>query len=109
MRISDWSSDVCSSDLVDSTAGGLHDRRGVADNEGTDGGADDDHRLERLPQHRDLAAHGGIAAERAGDNDQDTDNQPHGAPTRGTTARSEERRGGKAWFSTFKTRWSPKH
>src|SRR3546814_12347903 len=48
--------------------------------------ADDDHRLERLPQHRDLAAHGGIAAARAGDNDQDTDNQPHGAPTRVKTA-----------------------
>src|SRR3546814_13292009 len=79
MRISDWSSDVCSSDLAFADAlaqllgGGLGEGHG---------------------QH---LAHAQSAL----------DHQPH--HQRGQGERSEERRVGKACVSTCRSRWSPYH
>src|SRR3546814_9702875 len=74
MRISDWSSDVCSSDL-----GCGCDRQEVA-------GAAPRRARARLP----------VAAGR-----------DHSASVR--LERSEERRVGKEWVSTCRSRWSPYH
>src|SRR3546814_18266357 len=85
MRISDWSSDVCSSDLVQH-----HGRRAeVADAVAPDG-VEDRRRLDP-PQ-----AHIGARQRRQG---------PRGAPA----IRSEERRVGKECVSTCRSRWSPYH
>src|SRR3546814_6659639 len=84
MRISDWSSDVCSSDLL--AAGHDHDdhRDGVGEQE--DLGADEAHVV------RVEAA--GHAGHRRAD-----DGRQH--------ERSEERRVGKECVSTCRSRWSP--
>src|SRR3546814_5302966 len=84
MRISDWSSDVCSSDLLLDRAADpahhlLHDAQMVEDRH--QAGEEDDHR-----QRRDGEA--GAA-----------DLRP----------RSEERRVGKECVSTCRSRWSPYH
>jgi hypothetical protein len=39
-------------------------------------GAQDDHRLERLPQHFEVAAHGHVATEDTGKDDDDADYNP---------------------------------
>src|SRR3546814_11179061 len=89
MCISDWSSDVCSSDLRALRAAGGGDRAG--------------HRLEtgRQPAPRLLARPpaGGEAP------------RHHGAQLRPRDAgdRSEERRVGKECVSTCRSRWSPYH
>src|SRR3546814_11696494 len=88
MRISDWSSDVCSSDLA---ARGIVDRRGDA--------ADPVLvflEVERAAR-RDIAAHPPFPCRIIG---------------RGRAARlirSEERRVGKGCVSTCRSRWSPYH
>src|SRR3546814_13149530 len=81
MRISDWSSDVCSSDLADSPGRRFDD----------DAGPGEEHpgvrwvrRPERSGRRRGMA------------------------PARGAD-RSEERRVGKACVSTCRFRWSPYH
>src|SRR3546814_13823932 len=90
MRISDWSSDVCSSDLTGRLqrrfqlpSGGLG-QRGVQ---------------QREFQHAHDGIHGGadIVADRR---------QERGL---GAKRRSEERRVGKEWVSTCRSRWSPSH
>src|SRR3546814_8548142 len=85
MRISDWSSDVCSSDLVD------HDGRqqraltaGIVEDLGARLGGQVDALLEQL---------GGPGVH-------------HGAEV---GVRSEERRGGKGCVSTCRSRWSTYH
>src|SRR3546814_7968187 len=80
MRISDWSSDVCSSDLIEQLPGGLAAARAAA-------GLlmpDVEHGVVAVRQQLLLA--GGAAAER-----------------------SEERRVGKECVSTCRSRWSPYH
>src|SRR3546814_3821435 len=84
MRISDWSSDVCSSDL----------ERGVDLAEGRDGLGDiglgdADAGVLHVQHHAPLLAVAGI--------------DHHAA------ARSEERRVGKECVSTCRSRWSPYH
>src|SRR3546814_5246531 len=102
MRISDWSSDVCSSDLLEVVAAHVH----------------------RVPQ-RDV-----LRAERDHVDDQPTGRQRRedvrapgqvllhnvvlgGAPQRGArhtlVLRSEERRVGKEGVRTCRSRWSPYH
>src|SRR3546814_16060397 len=84
MRISDWSSDVCSSDLV------LHAGRLRAARLG----AADDHRPPRRPgqdhPHERLAA-------------------PSGRREENSMKRSEERRVGKEWVSPCRSRWAQYH
>src|SRR3546814_7802127 len=79
MRISDWSSDVCSSDLIaaDPCPGEPGRPPAHADQEGRD----HDHRSGRAVPH--------------------PDSRP--------PARSEERRVGKECVSTCRSRWSPYH
>src|SRR3546814_9825104 len=108
MRISDWSSDVCSSDL-------LHLQRmfvgmGFGQHADTGQAGDLSHRcrIERyLAQRRGKGCHGrqGKATEtmampRA---------QQHDAAVLSGMARSEERRVGKECVSTCRSRWSPYH
>src|SRR3546814_11143046 len=99
MRISDWSSDVCSSDLSDAV---LHRQHELGKQLGgvlaDDGGAQDPV-LARGGQHLDEAAVDAIGDRAvevvdaiAGDLDLD---------------RSEERRVGKECVSTCRARWSP--
>src|SRR3546814_6397930 len=85
MRISDWSSDVCSSDLADPPLAGA-----VA------GGGDDYEllftaRAGDSPRIAAVAAETGVAITRIG------------------VTSSEERRVGKAGVSTCSSRWSPYH
>src|SRR3546814_11509212 len=98
MRISDWSSDVCSSDLLASLGnrllGGLlrlGDDRGLALDLGGDGF---DARLQGLGE---LAA--GLA--------DDLDRVAVRGHDRVLAFRSEERRVGKECVSTCRSRWSP--
>src|SRR3546814_1990625 len=79
MRISDWSSDVCSSDLRYSE----YDRRPVVTN-------------------------GRSASSRSGPPAGD-DVPPAITAAVATTGRSEERRVGKECVSTCRSRWSPSH
>src|SRR3546814_10217721 len=79
MRISDWSSDVCSSDLILCSLTGVHDRR-----------------LPRAPEtilRRYSAGHGR--------------HHQSGAEQDQYQWRSEERRVGKECVSTCRSRWSP--
>src|SRR3546814_6371564 len=92
MRISDWSSDVCSSDLEQSR-GGARDACRCA---GRQGAA---HRPALIP-----LADGVIAAVHP-DRQCATRHGPRGAVVH--AARSEERRVGKECVSTCRSRWSP--
>src|SRR3546814_2007633 len=89
MRISDWSSDVCSSDLSSSADGCSAPPRSSLIHH-TDGGmlpfADDRHRETQRDQLREFAPR-----------------------TTKRSGRSEERRVGKECVSTCRSRWSPYH
>src|SRR3546814_13016828 len=105
MRISDWSSDVCSSDLL-----GLHLHRGLQ-------------AVERVPPTLLCVAVHLVAADRGGvllgiqarelpiqirhvvGQAPGLGDQPLGR----RQIRSEERRVGKEWVSTGRSRWSPYH
>src|SRR3546814_1476535 len=89
MRISDWSSDVCSSDLADVPAlGPFRLQVGIADEAvGIE--------AEQLEEGRVRNA-GAVAAVEPG-------------PGIGDRIRSEERRVGKECVSTCRSRWSPYH
>src|SRR3546814_5371272 len=88
-RISDWSSDVCSSDLLDT---GVEDRRGCGLRLGHE---EELHQVAELGPARQLVAlplaqgRGQVARELAG------------------VDRSEDRRGGQEGVSTWRSRWSP--
>src|SRR3546814_15858349 len=96
MRISDWSSDVCSSDLV--LAAGLRDR-----------GIDYLHlrSLGTPKAGREAARKGRIAEMRAIYEEQLA--TPEAALAMEQALRSEERRVGKECVSTCRSRWSPYH
>src|SRR3546814_13220292 len=99
MRISDWSSDVCSSDLD------LDDVRMPFEKHAKPAGGHNLHGKARLvfqPRHQPLD-HGEIAEEEARLHGGD------GVEAGGLAAlrRSEERRVGKACVSTCRSRWSP--
>src|SRR3546814_20024375 len=109
MRISDWSSDVCSSDLhvVDNRDGGQEqlqggrctfpEQRQHPDCEGDIGRRRNRPTLfqtVRLRREQEIEGGGDDHARSRGDERQ---------------ARSEERRVGKEWVRTCKSRWSPYH
>src|SRR3546814_20655342 len=79
MRISDWSSDVCSSDLEEWVRYGAEAERG-------DAFGADVAQVERLEEHHRCERHGARLF--------------HGS------GRSEERRVGKEWVSTCRSRWT---
>src|SRR3546814_11906141 len=94
MRISDWSSDVCSSDLhiarPPARAAPTRDLRG-----GVEHGPRD-------TAHRHPVIFGPNAV-------QNGERQRQIAQRLGLHPRSEERRVGKEWVSTCRSRWSPYH
>src|SRR3546814_14343970 len=106
MRISDWSSDVCSSDLgllerhpVDHRAAAMPGRHGVED-------------LGPRPQH----ANPGRAVKLVAGKDVEVaiegghvDRQARPRLAANETQDSEERRVGKEGASTCRSRWSPNH
>src|SRR3546814_5513018 len=98
MRISDWSSDVCSSDLFrERRIEGVGDDKKFEFREGSR-----QHRIEMLLTSSDRAfnVHRGDG----------TGVDRRGKLARGETAgRSEERRVGKEGVSTCRSRWSPNH
>jgi hypothetical protein len=53
------------------------DRFRIGDDEGADRGTDDDHEFERLPQHEEVAAHSGVAAQHAGEDGDGPDEEQH--------------------------------
>src|SRR3546814_20445563 len=125
MRISDWSSDVCSSDLA-----GLHRAAEVdVDEQAQDGGEEAPHRHERLDRHL-VSGHGeherehtdaidaSVAGEQAADASGEEVDDRHGpddegrrvvedAPARDACDSWAERRVGKGCVSTSSSRWSP--
>src|SRR3546814_9029742 len=89
MRISDWSSDVCSSDLLDPHFGEIHDHA----EEQVGGDPQGDHLRARLLEHVERGDDGlGFRRTR---------------PRQIARNRSEERRVGKECVSTCRSRWSP--
>src|SRR3546814_2282262 len=89
MRISDWSSDVCSSDLDPG-----QDADGDGVNNDTDNCPDDDNPGQEDSDNDDI---GDVCDTVEGDCDN------------GENDRSEERRVGKECVSTCRSRWSPYH
>src|SRR3546814_16184267 len=98
MRISDWSSDVCSSDLCQNRAA---DRVGSAADPGAAG-----NRQDSYGWAHDLRA--GEARKEGGYRRQWSRCDPEPA-RQGYRGRSEERRVGKECVSTGRSRWSPVH
>src|SRR3546814_18469818 len=101
MRISDWSSDVCSSDLRD-----RHRVEGFAfdafesEDRQIDRGDDDDSenaRFDHLRARRSDKSEALVAVEQSPE------------PVLRLAERSEERRVGKECVSTCRSRWSPDH
>src|SRR3546814_16592042 len=98
MRISDWSSDVCSSDLVD-------ERQPIADGQ----------RTIELVLAENVSGQAGFAAHHVGVfalawcqlGVQAIDQQIEHVRLDGAVHRSEERRVGKECVSTCRSRWSP--
>src|SRR3546814_9006044 len=112
MRISDWSSDVCSSDLnaestddAEDENGGRHNRRRNSQEHDEDA----DQRHIEHDQHSIADEHAGNHAPeemRVVDNEPGPGNHPmHEQPTH--DHRSEARRVGKECVSTWRSRWSP--
>src|SRR3546814_17110955 len=91
MRISDWSSDVCSSDLQRKRAGIAHDLAAAL----AFGSVDDDHDIPPWCAERPFSPLRTPPA------------SMYGRSRRGR--RSEERRVGKECVSTCRSRWSPYH
>src|SRR3546814_14518400 len=100
MRISDWSSDVCSSDLLF----GLYQ----VITQGLEGTAMTSYAHLSDQDRWALAFHVGQFAYAA----EETSEPPKGAENPLATLqelRAEERRVGKEWVSTSRSRWSPYH
>src|SRR3546814_13471664 len=92
MRISDWSSDVCSSDLVELLDGDEKTLRRIEKALRRAGAADGESRP-KIFQALDL----------------EFEQEPAAQPEDASPARSEERRVGKECVSTCRSRWSPYH
>src|SRR3546814_10958341 len=99
MRISDWSSDVCSSDL----AGDPFDLVLLAAKEMADARHHDFARI-----HVDWGCHVELAHWRSTHSRADVQ-AVFAVPDFGLQQRSEERRGGKECVSTCRSRWAPVH
>src|SRR3546814_20503911 len=99
MRISDWSSDVCSSDLVPLGPELADIEICAADRRGDHGGQRDlDPDVAPEPEGEPA----GLGKQR-GDHGQPSSRPNSWKPP----PRSEERRVGKEWVSTCRSRWSP--
>src|SRR3546814_11951262 len=116
MRISDWSSDVCSSDVDRRAAVAQQRRDDAADALARTGRRDGDEMPLAREQDRQRGAAGGVdlIAEAEADRaavaarfERPADEQPIALDRRGQ--RSEERRVGKERVSTCRSRWSPYH
>src|SRR3546814_20415791 len=106
MRISDWSSDVCSSDLVGHIVGDVRALRRPREQQPGEADGIDDIVRPRLPCEQFIILRADDDADRyargeVADGQYDQD--------RGVIARSEERRVGKEGVSTCRSRWSPYH
>src|SRR3546814_20223317 len=108
MRISDWSSDVCSSDLVDAVArkdqaadarGGVH-----ADGDGAEAGAQHRGQKAAVAGEDDPPRHDRLAGRKAAAHDGAEEVFRLGLFF-GKAGRSEERRGGEEWVSTCRSGW----
>src|SRR3546814_21102104 len=97
MRISDWSSDVCSSDLFQTALQQGLGTLQAAEDQLIDTRSGIGIRLNAIDDAPDVAAAQSEHAATAASNLRDTD------------YRSEERRVGKACVSTCRSRWSPYH
>src|SRR3546814_3213103 len=99
MRISDWSSDVCSSDLEAAEGPAGRARHG------------DPHHHPRPWGGRQRGRRGGGHVPRRGDGERHAGGYFQGAPASlpQRPARSEERRVGKEGVSTCRSWWSPYH
>src|SRR3546814_1008482 len=93
MRISDWSSDVCSSDLNYGRAFAVIKRRGAGQYEQCRAGSS--------PSRRAIQGEGWACSVRF--------IRCMAAAREGTKGRSEERRVGKECVRTCRSRWSPYH
>src|SRR3546814_14082714 len=139
MRISDWSSDVCSSDLINPEGRERHEDGDRDDGDEEEGANDRKHRrnarsrlahgilvaivcglVDRIAVERELAAlPDGPAQQRSTAHLQDRGGQVReqarprsgegiGTPGAGEEGvRSEERRRGKGWVRTCRSRWAP--
>src|SRR3546814_21141728 len=98
MRISDWSSDVCSSDLLDAAVVGAR-RQQFAD------------ALDQLAEHEGNGLDVKLAGLDLGKVEDVIDHRQQGASgiADHLRHRSEERRVGKECVSTCRSRWSPYH
>src|SRR3546814_1319286 len=101
MRISDWSSDVCSSDL----SGLLDEDRGVVARAA---------QAQLRGRFREPEPDGGLQLAAAGPSarvlpDEGLPPESRSAQHADRAARSEERRVGKEWVSTCSSRWWPYH
>ncbi len=67
----------------DAGEGRLHHLGRIAHQERTQRGAADDHQFERLPERGEFSVRGDEAAQHAGDDDQDSDDDEHGVAWRG--------------------------
>src|SRR3546814_13871285 len=103
MRISDWSSDVCSSDLLPSHGIAYDVWAGLVAPEVTEDGFCD------MPEHPSVGMHAGPLLGALGVLAGITRARAPGRPCRIDVARSEERRVGKEFVRTCKSRWSPYH
>src|SRR3546814_17651559 len=97
MRISDWSSDVCSSDLT------LEDHSGIASADGGGNSVLNGLGSDAEPRH-DVTARPDIQHRQAF-----SLLHPNIDSAFGLAQRSEERRVGKECVSTCRSRWSPYH
>src|SRR3546814_12025528 len=100
MRISDWSSDVCSSDLRPADDAGL--RRGLGLRHG---GGGQRQRQQRGGKATRQTLHPGTPSTTK----RPRQRMPCGLPRTDSNSRSEERRVGKECVSTCRSRWSPYH
>src|SRR3546814_2430314 len=94
MRISDWSSDVCSSDLYDPQGGRI---------------AIDGQDISAVTQKSLRAQIGIVPQDTVLFNDSIGYNIAYGREGASADERSEERRVGKEWVSPCRSRWSPHH
>src|SRR3546814_19536726 len=99
MRISDWSSDVCSSDLDLGAMAAIGHADHVIDLDLATGA----HTKIALDAGVEIDRHGGVAAVRR------RLAVPRRAARGKAADRSEERRVGKEWVCTCRSRWSPCH
>src|SRR3546814_12653438 len=104
MRISDWSSDVCSSDLLDGA--GRNGRRDGGRPAGANGAGGGDPRRDPVP---DADARPSVGDAQASAALATVRRHAVRADSLRGWARSEERRVGKECVSTCRSRWSPYH